>query len=102
MREGDALPDLDLRREARLLDPDLSLRLVPRGRLDLSEGGPRASAHSAGWPFAGRRGTPHRNFARFARFLSASTTQGETASDHAITLPVVEEVDSGRARAADG
>jgi hypothetical protein len=41
MREGDALPDLDLRREARLLDPDLSLRLVPRGRLDLSEGGPR-------------------------------------------------------------
>src|SRR3954463_1173125 len=41
MREGDALPDLDLRREARSLDPDLSLRLVPRGRLDLSEGGPR-------------------------------------------------------------
>src|SRR3954470_13861004 len=41
MREGGALPHLDLRREARSLDPDLSLRLVPRGRLDLSEGGPR-------------------------------------------------------------
>src|SRR3954465_9145015 len=44
----------------------------------------------------------HRNFACFAPWAPAATTQGETASDHAITLPVVEEVDSGRARAAEG
>src|SRR3954468_21335527 len=44
----------------------------------------------------------HRNFAGFARLLPASITAGETAPHHAITLPVVEEVDSGRARAAEG
>src|SRR3954452_233619 len=44
----------------------------------------------------------HRNFAGFARLSPASTTQGETASDHAITIPAVEEMDSGRARAAEG
>src|SRR4051812_49011924 len=99
MREGHALPDLDLRREAGTLDPDLSVRHVPRGRLDLSE---HCRRPICGTPVADLGATSHRNFACFARLSPASTTQGETASDHAITIPAVEEMDSGRARAAEG
>jgi hypothetical protein len=69
MREGDALPDLDLRREARLLDPDLSVRFVPRGRLDLSARRRRPT------PVGDLIAISDRNFAGFARLSPASTTQ---------------------------
>ena len=72
MREGYALPDFDLRCEARLLDPDLSVRRVPGGRLDLSE---RRRRRISGTPIADLIAASHSNFACFARLSPASTTQ---------------------------